>query len=382
MADKRDYYEVLGINKGADDTEIKKAYRTLAKKYHPDMNPGDKDSEAKFKEVNEAYAVLSDPDKKAKYDQYGHAAFDPAMGGSGYDFGNMDFSDIFGSFFGGGFGGFNGFGGFGNSESRRNSPVRGEDIAVELTISFEEAAFGCKKQIEYYRIEKCSDCGGTGAAKGSYPETCSTCHGTGQIRSTQRTPLGVFQTTKACPECRGTGKTIKNPCPECRGTGYVKLKKKLEVSIPAGIDEGQRVLLRGQGSDGRNGGGAGDLVLYISVRSHSVFQRDGNNIYCEIPITFVEAALGSEIDVPTLEGKVKYTIPEGTQTGTEFTIKGSGIQNVSGHGRGNLNFKVNVEIPKNLSTAQKELLRNFATSCGKTNFSKKQSFLKRVFRSE
>lgn len=292
MAEKRDYYEVLGLSKGASDDEIKKAYRKLAKQYHPDMNPGDKVAEEKFKEVNEAYAVLSDPDKKAKYDQYGHAAFDPSMGGGGAGFGgfgDFDFGDIFSSFFGGG-------GGGASSSARRNAPIRGEDIQYRITLTFEEAAFGCRKDISYARIEKCSECGGSGAAKGTSAETCPTCGGTGQVRSSQRTAFGIFQSTHACDNCRGTGKIIKTPCRNCNGKGYVRITKKLTVTIPAGIDNGEFLRVSGQGNEGRNGGPAGDLIVAVTVRAHSIFERDGSNIYCDIPITFVEAAHRAEID--------------------------------------------------------------------------------------
>ncbi len=375
---KRDYYEVLGVSKDADESTIKKAYLKLAKKYHPDMNPGDKEAEAKFKEANEAYSVLSDAEKKAKYDQFGHAAFEGGAGGGagfgGFDFGGFDFGDIFGDIFGG-------FGG-GRSSSRQNAPMRGDDLQVRLTISFEEAAFGCKKEITYNRVEKCSDCSGSGAAKGSSPETCSKCSGTGSVRVTQRTPLGMFQSTKACDACRGTGKIIKNPCQNCRGTGYVRIQKKLDVTVPAGIGDGQKIALRGQGNDGRNGGPAGDLFIFVSVRPHAIFERDGYELYCEIPITFAEAALGAEISVPTLEGEVKYTIPEGTQTGTEFRIRDKGIQYLNSKTKGDLHFNVVVETPKNLSSAQKELLRQFADSCGEKNHAKKKSFFDKKFRKD
>lgn len=371
MADKRDYYEVLGLAKGASDDEIKKAYRQLAKKYHPDMNPGNAEAEVKFKEINEAYAVLSDSEKRARYDQFGHAGVDPSAGGGYGDFdgfGGIDFGDIFSSFFGGS-----------SQTSRRNAPTRGGDIKASVSISFEEAAFGCKKEITYNRIERCDDCGGTGAAKGSVAETCSHCGGTGQVRVSQRTMMGMFQTTQTCDACRGTGKIIKNPCTGCRGTGYVRIKKKLDVTIPAGIDDGQKVALRGQGDAGRNGGPAGDLILVVTVRPHTVFERDGYNIYCEVPVTFAEAALGAEIDIPTLEGDVKHTIPEGTQTGTTFTLRGRGIQMINSKNKGDLIFSVAVEVPKNLTEAQKDLLRQFEATCGNTNHTKKQSFLKKIF---
>lgn len=376
MAEKRDYYEVLGVSKDSSADEIKKAYRKLAKQYHPDMNPGNSEAEIKFKEVNEAYDVLSDSDKKAKYDAYGHAAFDPAAGGGGAGFGgfgggfgDFDFGDIFSSFFGGG-----------GTSSRRNGPVRGDDINVRVTLSFEEAVFGVKKEISYNRIQKCSDCGGSGAEKGTTAKTCSACGGSGQVRVQQRTPLGYMQTTKQCDACRGTGKIIEKPCSNCRGTGYVKVTKKLDVNIPAGIDDGRVVALRGQGSDGRNGGPAGDLNIIVSVRPHAIFERDGYDIYCEVPITYTEATLGAEIEIPTLEGKQKFTIPEGTQTGTTFTLKQKGVQYVNSKNRGNLHFTVNVEVPKNLSEDQKELLRKFAESCGESNHSKRAKFFKKFFK--
>ena len=375
MADKRDYYEVLGLDKSADDSSIKKAYRQLAKKYHPDMNPGDAEAEAKFKEVNEAYAVLSDAEKKAKYDQFGHAAFDPASGGGGYggfgfdgDFGG--FGDIFSSFFGGGFGG---------GSSRRNGPVRGDDVYVRITIGFEEAAFGCKKEISFNRIEKCPDCSGTGAKKGTSPQTCNVCGGSGTVRTQTRTPLGIMQSTHACDACRGTGKVIKDPCTNCRGTGNIKITKKLEVNIPSGIDDGQKIALRGEGNSGRNGGPSGDLIIAVNVRPHAIFERDGSDIYCEIPVTFVDAALGAEIDIPTLEGKQKFTLPEGTQNGTNFTVRGKGINRLNTKNRGDLILTITVEVPKNLNNDQKELLRKFGESCGDKQYAKRSSFFKRLF---
>lgn len=380
MAEKRDYYEVLGVAKGADEATIKKAYRTLAKKYHPDLNPGDKDAEQKFKEVNEAYSVLSDPEKKAKYDQFGHAAFDQSAGGyGGYtDFGDFgDIGDIFSSFFGGGFGG--GFGS-GGSSSRKNAPQRGEDIGIRVTLTFEEAVFGCKKDISYNRIQKCDDCGGTGAQKGTSAETCSACRGTGQKRVMQRMGGMQFQTTVTCDSCRGTGKIIKNPCSNCRGTGYVRVTKTLSVDIPAGINGGERIALRSQGSDGRNGGPAGDLIISVSIKPHKIFRRDGYNVYCDVPITVAEAVLGAEIDIPTLEGGQKYTIPEGTQPGTQFTLKGKGVQYPNyPNRRGDLIFTAVVEIPKGLTQKQKDHMRSFAEACGENNYRKKASFFKNIF---
>ena len=375
MADnKRDYYEVLGLQKGANDDELKKAYRTLAKKYHPDVNPDDKTAEAKFKEINEAYAILSDPEKKSRYDQYGHAGIDPSMGGGGFGdyggFGGFDFSDIFESFFGGNTSSSGG--------SRRNVPIRGDDITARVNISFEEAAFGCKKEITYSKVERCGDCSGTGASKGTSAETCQTCRGTGQVKVSQRTALGMFQSSRTCDSCKGTGKIIKNPCSNCRGTGYVKIPKKYEISIPAGINDGERIALRSQGNDGRNGGNSGDLIINVSVRAHSIFERDGSDIYCEIPITFAEAVLGAEISVPTLEGDVKYTIPEGTQTGSKFTLKGKGIQIINSRNRGDLMFRVIVEIPRNLNDTQKDLIKQFASSCNDKNHAKKQTFFEKI----
>ncbi len=377
MAEKRDYYEVLGLQKGADDGAIKKAYRSLAKKYHPDLNPGDAAAEEKFKEVNEAYAVLSDPEQKAKYDQYGHAAFDPSSGFGGGGFGGFgdfgDIGDIFSSMFGGGFGGFGGGG-----SRRRNGPVRGDDIGVHITISFEEAAFGTKKDITYNRIQKCPDCDGSGAEKGTSPESCPQCHGSGQMRVNQRLGGMQFQTTTTCSNCRGSGKIIKSPCKNCNSKGYVKVSKKLEVNIPAGIDDGERIALRGQGCDGRNGGSTGDLILNVNVKPHSIFERDGYDIYCEVPITIVEATLGAEIDVPTLEGKVKFKIPEGTQPNSRFSIKQKGITMINSQRKGDLYFDVNVEIPKNLTEKQKEHMRAFANEVGENNYAKRSGFFKKI----
>jgi len=371
MADKRDYYEVLGIQKGASDTDIKKAYRSLAKKYHPDVNPGDKDAEAKFKEVNEAYEVLSDADKKAKYDQYGHAAFDPAgagFGGGGFGgFGgfDVDLGDIFGSFFGGG-----------SSRQRRNGPQRGDDIELNVTISFEEAVFGCKKDVSFQRYSKCSSCSGSGSADGK-SETCPSCRGTGQRRVMQNLGGMQFQSTTTCDTCRGTGKYIKTPCQKCRGTGFERVTKKLTVDIPAGIDHGKGLIIRGAGNDGKNGGSAGDVLVMVSVRPSATFKREGYTLYCEVPITIAEATLGAEIEVPTLEGMEKFTIPEGTQTGTTFTLKQKGVPMINSNRRGDLIFRVNVEVPKGLGEKQKELLRAFAKECGENNYAKKKNFFKK-----
>lgn len=376
MANKRDYYEVLGVSKGASDDELKKAYRNLAKKYHPDVNPGDKEAEAKFKEANEAYDILSDADKRAAYDNYGHAAFDGtgnptgAGGFGGFGGGGFDFGDIFGSIFGEGFGG--------GSSARRNGPIRGDDIGVRISLTFEEAVFGAKKTISYNRIQKCPDCSGSGAKKGTSPETCPVCGGAGQRRTTQRIGGMAFQSTVTCDNCRGTGKVIKNPCDNCRGTGYIKITKKLEVSIPAGIDNGGRVALRGQGSDGRNGGSAGDLIIAVNVRESEIFERDGYDLYCEVPVSITDATLGAKIQIPTLEGSEEYTIPEGTQPGDTFTLKGRGVQYMgNSNRRGNLTFVIKVEIPTKLNSKQKETLKKFAESCGEANYSKRERFFKK-----
>ena len=368
---KRDYYEVLGVPKTATEAEIKSAYRKLAKKYHPDLNPGNAEAEQKFKEINEANSVLSDAEKRAKYDQYGHAAFDPSagFGGGGGGFGGFDMGDIFSSFFGGGFGG--------GSTRRSNAPIDGDDILSRVTLTFEEAAFGVKREVSFKRIEACGDCHGSGAADGSSVESCPTCRGTGRITVQQRTVLGMMQTQQSCSACRGSGKQIKNPCKNCSGSGYVRLNKTLDVKIPAGIDDGQRIVLRGQGNAGRNGGMAGDLVIEVRVHEHSLFERNGSDLYCEIPITVCEAALGAEIEVPTLTGKIKHTIPEGTQTGTTFTVRGEGLPGVSSGRKGNLVFRVNVEIPRDLTQKQKELLEEFAKSCGESNNRKRTSFFKK-----
>ena len=361
----KDYYEILGVPKDADDAAIKKAYRELAKKYHPDMNPGDKTAEEKFKDVNSAYAVLSDPEKRSRYDKFGPEGVEGnGMGGGFSGFSGMDFdlSDLFGDFFGGG------------SSRRRNGPVRGDDLLARVTISFEEAAFGCKKDIRYTRVDRCSECGGTGAAKGTSAKVCTRCGGTGQVRAAQRTPLGMFQTTSTCPECNGKGKIITDPCKHCRGTGTVSASKTIEVSIPAGIDDGNRISLRGKGNAGKNGGGDGDLYISVTVRPHPIFVRDGYNIKCDVPVTFAEAALGAKITVPTLEGELTQELPSGTQTGETFTVKGKGIPNINGRGRGDLIYRVVVEVPRNLSAEQKDALMKFSDLCGKTNYSKREKF--------
>ncbi len=364
MADKRDYYEVLGLQKGATEDEIKKAYKKLARKYHPDMNPGDKAAEEKFKEVNEANEILSDPDKKARYDQFGFAGVDPNYGAGqggwggagGFDFG--DFGDIFGSFFGGGFGGGGG--------ARRNGPQRGESIRLNVTVDFIQAAFGCEKEVTIDRSEPCGDCGGSGAAAGTHPQTCPDCGGRGVVMQQQRTPFGVMQSQAACPRCRGTGKIITNPCPTCHGAGQVRSRRTIKVNIPAGIDHGQTVSLRGQGHAGKNGGPAGDLLITVAVRPHELFRRDGTSVLSEAHVSFAQAALGAELQIPTIDGKVAYNIPEGTQSGTVFRLRGKGIPSIHGRGRGDQYVTVVVDTPQKLSREQKEALRKFSELMGET----------------
>lgn len=357
---KKDYYEVLGLSKGADEKEIKQAFRKLAKQYHPDLNPDNKEAEAKFKEVNEAYEVLSDPDKKAKYDQFGHAAFDQNQGfGGGASYG--DFNDIFGDIFGDFFGG-SGFGG--GQRAQRTGPKAGSDLKIKLDITFEEAAFGTKKEIKINRIEKCDTCGGTGAKKGSSKKTCPTCNGAGNIKTVQRTPFGQFASTKTCTTCGGTGEVVEQPCEACNGSGKEKKSRKLSINIPAGVDSGSVIPLRGEGNHGERGGPAGDLYVYINVKEHEIFERDGNDVWCEIPISFAKAALGGSIEVPTIEGKVKYEVPEGTQTGTVFRLKNKGIKNLRGSGKGDQYVRVKITVPKKLTDRQKSLLEEFAVEMG------------------
>ena len=363
---KRDYYEVLGVSKGASDDEIKRAYRKLAKKYHPDMNPGDKEAEAKFKEVNEAYSILSDSEKRARYDQFGHAGVDPNYGAGGpgggfggFDMGDIDLGDIFGSFFGGGFGGFGG-----SASSRRNGPQKGESLRASLTISFEEAAFGCEKEINLNRTEECEACHGSGAEPGTTAETCPDCRGTGVVRVQQRTGGFAFSSTAPCSRCRGTGKIIHTPCKACGGSGSVKKTKRVTVSIPAGIDDGQAISLRGQGNAGKNGGPAGDLIVAVHVKPHPQFHRDGTTVLYEQPVTFYQAVMGAELEIPTIDGKVKYNLPAGTQTGTTFRLRGKGIPELRGRGRGDQYVTVRVQIPTSLNGEQKEALRAFAEAMG------------------
>ena len=363
MSTKREYYDVLGVDKSADATAIKKAYRKLAMKYHPDKNPGDKEAEEKFKEINEAYEVLSDETKRRNYDQFGHEGvngqgFGGAGGFGGQGFGGFDdiFGDIFGDMFGGGFSG--------GSRQRRRGPERGADIKQRVNISFEEAAFGKKVQVKINRSEECDQCHGSGAKPGTSKKTCPTCHGSGQVQSVQRTPFGNIASTRTCSTCNGEGEVIDSPCSKCHGKGSIRKTKTIEVDIPAGIDNGQMIKLGGQGELGTRGGPRGDLYIEVNVQSHPLFTRDGYDVYLEMPITFAQATLGDKIQVPTLDGKVEYEVPEGTQTGTVFRLKGKGIPKLKSNVRGDQYVKVTVEIPKKLNEKQKELVREFAKECG------------------
>lgn len=371
MADKRDYYEVLGVQKSATAEEIKKAYRKMAMKYHPDRNPDSKEAEEKFKEVGEAYEVLSDEGKRQRYDQFGFAGVDPnygaGAGGAGFGGGFSgfgDFGDIFSDLFGGGFGGR-------SSAQQHNAPRRGENIMSRLELTFEEAAFGCEKEVSVQRIETCDRCKGSGSADGVI-ETCSNCRGTGQVRTVQNFMGMSMQSTAACPQCSGRGKIVKNPCNTCRGKGKVRRNQKIRVKVPAGVDEGQSVRVRGEGCSGSNGGPSGDVLVEIYIRRHPIFTRRGMDVLCEVPISFGQAALGAEIQVPTLDGKVPYEIPEGTQTGTVFTLPGKGIPEVgNSRRRGSQRFTVVVETPTRLTKEQKELLRQLDGSIEETPKRKK-----------
>ncbi|MFR7758581.1 MAG: molecular chaperone DnaJ [Christensenellales bacterium] len=365
MAEKRDFYEILGVKKGASEDELKKAYRKLAKENHPDLHPGDKECEARFKEINEAYEVLSDPDKRAKYDQFGHAAFDPSQGfGGGGGFGGFEgfggFGDIFSDIFGGGFG----FGGGGGRNP--NAPRKGDNLRATVNIKFEEAAFGVKKDVFVSKIEQCPDCKGTGCAEGTTAEVCPDCKGTGTVMSTKRTPFGMVQSSEQCPKCKGRGKIIHSPCKTCRGMGSVRRQHKVSVSIPAGIDDGQTISLKGQGNAGLNGGPAGDLLITVLVQPHARFERDGASILLDQEISFAQAALGAEVEVPTLDGKVKLNIPEGTQSGTTVRLKGKGVPFLRNGGRGDQFVTVNVAVPRGMTSTQKDALRQYAETMGET----------------
>ena len=377
MAEKRDYYEVLGVQKGASDDEIKKAYRSLAKKYHPDLNPDNKEAEEKFKEVNEAYEVLSDPSKKERYDQFGHAGVDPSYQGGGFGGGfsgggfggGFGMEDIFDSIFGGGM-----FGG--GRASNANAARRGQDIQQNVTISFMEACNGVNTDIAIEKLEKCSECEGSGCASGTHPETCPECHGTGQVRVQQRTPFGVIST---CSRCNGKGKIINSPCSKCGGYGRSRVTKNLNVSIPAGINDGQAIRLSGQGNNGINGGPSGDVILTVSVRPDPIFIREDYDIHVDIPITFAQAALGDEITVPTIDGKVKYNISEGTQSGTVFRLRGKGVKKLNSSSRGDQYVKVYVEVPSKLNKKQKEALKAFEETLeDDKNYTKRTGFFEKI----
>lgn len=373
MAEKRDYYEVLGVSKGATDEEIKKAFRKVAKQYHPDVNPGNKEAEAKFKEANEAYAVLSDKTMRVKYDQYGHAGVNQqdfgGFGGAGFDF-----SDIFDNLFGGGFGGFGG-----SSSRRRNGPQRGANLKYRLTLDFLEAAFGVEREITVTKDDICDVCSGTGAKPGTDTVQCSTCNGSGQVSARQQTMFGTVMTTKTCPTCSGAGTIIKDPCTSCNGRGRKSRKKKLKINVPAGINRGEMLTLRGEGEPGTKGGPHGDLYIEISVREHSIFQREGYNTYCEVVVTFPQVALGCDLNIPTIDGEYSFKLKEGTQPGDVFTIRGKGIPHVNrNHLRGDHIFKVVVEVPRHLDQKQKDMLKEFDNSCSDKNYQQRGSFFGKI----
>lgn len=361
MADKRDYYEVLGVEKNADDAALKKAYRVLAKKYHPDTNPGDAEAEAKFKEASEAYAVLSDPEKRRQYDQFGHAAFDGSAGGGGFDFSDMgdifgSFGDIFGDLFGGGFGG---------GRRANNGPMKGANVRTQVRITFEEAVFGCKKEIDMVLKDECPDCHGSGAKAGTTPETCKKCGGRGQVRMTQQSLFGMVQNITTCPDCNGSGKIVRDKCPGCRGTGYLNNRKKIEVSIPAGIDNGQSVRIREKGEPGTNGGPRGDLLVEVIVSAHPFLQRRDMDLYSTAPISYAQAALGGEVRIGTVDGDVIYEVKPGTQTDTRIRLRGKGVPSLrNANIRGDQYVTLVVQVPTGLSDKAKELLREFDAETG------------------
>lgn len=365
MAEKRDYYEVLGVDRGADDATLKKAYRKLAKKYHPDMNPGDKEAEAKFKEATEAYGVLSDPDKRRQYDQFGHAAFENGGGGAGaggfggFDFGGGDMGDIFGDIFG------DLFGGGGSRRRANNGPMKGANLRAVVHITFEEAVFGCQKELEINLKDTCTTCHGTGAKPGTSPETCSKCNGTGQITYTQQTMFGSVRNVTTCPDCGGTGKIIRDKCTVCRGTGYTSSRKRIQVNIPAGIDDGQSIRIREKGEPGVNGGPRGDLLVEVQVTRHPIFQRQDMNIFSTAPITFAQAALGGDVKISTVDGDVLYTVKPGTQTDTKIRLKGKGVPSLrNSNVRGDHYVTLVVQTPTRLNEKAKEALRAFDEACG------------------
>ncbi|MDO4719474.1 MAG: molecular chaperone DnaJ [Peptostreptococcaceae bacterium] len=374
--EKRDYYEVLGVAKDATEQELKKAYRKMAMKYHPDKNQGDKESEEKFKEVNEAYEVLSDPEKRKTYDQFGHAGFAGGFGQGGFSGGFGGFEDIFDAFgdiFGGGFGG-----GFSSRGSRRAGPRKGADVRIRMEIKFEEAAFGVEKEISIQQEQECHTCHGSGAKDGTSAKTCPTCQGTGEARQQVRTPFGTMMNVGICPSCKGEGRIIEEKCTVCYGQGKVKKPRKILVKIPQGVEEGTIVRLSGEGQLGSKGGPRGDLQVILTVKPHPLFKREGNTVYMDMPITFVQAALGDEVEVPTLDGKVKYKIPEGTQTGTAFKLRGKGIPYLRSAHRGDQIVRVMVEVPKKLSDKQKDILKEFAKESGNEVNEQSRNFFDKV----
>ena len=355
MAEKRDYYEVLGVSKSASDSELKSAYRKLAKKYHPDMNPGDKEAEAKFKEASEAYSVLSDPDKRRQYDQFGHAAFEGGAGGGagGFDFNGMDMGDIFGDIFGDFFGG-------GRSRAQNNGPMKGQNLHHTIRITFEEACFGTEKELDLPLQDECESCHGTGAKAGTTPETCSKCGGKGQVVYTQQSLYGMVRNVQTCPDCRGTGKIIRDKCPDCHGSGYITRKRKISVTVPAGIDNGQSIRIREKGDPGVNGGPRGDLLVEVAVSRHPIFQRQGIDIYSSAPITFAQAALGGDVRIKTVDGEVEYTVKPGTQTDTRIRLRGKGVPSLRNKSiRGDQYVTLVVQVPTKMNGEQKELLKKF-----------------------
>lgn len=382
MADKRNFYEVLGVDKGVSDEDMKRAYRKLAKQYHPDLNPNNAEAEKKFKEINEAYGVLSDSQKRQKYDQFGHAGIDTSYGagqqGGGYgsytggnfgDFGDIgDLGDIFGSFFGGS-----------PTGSRRSSAIPGEDVSSSLQLEFNEAVFGCTKTVDIRRSETCSECNGSGAAKGTQPQTCTTCKGSGRVRQTSQTVFGAISTERTCSTCNGSGKIIGNPCKICGGSGQTRKDRSITVNVPAGINNGQTISLRGEGGHGLKGGPSGNLNILIRVKPHPIFTRKEFDIYCDIPITFVQASLGFQLDIPTIDDeKVEYKITEGTQSHTVITLKSKGVPYLNAKGRGNMYAKIMVETPKNLTAKQKELLKEFDAIKGNKAYEDNESFWGKV----
>ena len=364
MADKRDYYEVLGVDKSADDATLKKAYRKLAKKYHPDVNPGDKEAEAKFKEATEAYTILSDPDKRRQYDQFGHAAFENGGGGAGGGFGGFDFNgadmgDIFGDIFG------DLFGGGGRSRRANNGPMKGANLRARVNITFEEAVFGCEKELEIVLKDECTTCHGTGAKPGTSPTTCPKCNGEGQVVYTQQSMFGMVRNVQTCPDCHGTGKIIKDKCTSCRGTGYTSARKKIQVSVPAGIDNGQSIRIREKGEPGTNGGPRGDLLVEVNVARHPIFQRQDMNIFSTAPLTYAQAALGGTVRINTVDGEVEYEVKPGTQTDTRIRLKGKGVPSLRNKNvRGDHYVTFVVQVPANLNEEAKEALRRFDEACG------------------